>query len=183
MKHGVRSAYTAGDLINYNGGKNSGLVLQVHEDYLKVINEQSKLVNVKILDVGKRIAAQRPGAPISARDAQGNSLAIDQMVKVHTGQMKGMSGPIRHFDRNYLFLWNKDCVQSNGIFVESCRNVIILGAEFMKGTQGQAIASQNRFVKDALVGKLVVIVGGKFKGHRGRVCFADDKVATVELST
>ena len=48
-----------------------------------------------------------------------------------------------------------------------------------KGT----IAAQNRFVKDPLVGKTVVIVGGKFKGHRGRVSYADDRSATVELST
>lgn len=74
-------------------------------------------------------------------------------------------------------------MQSNGIFVESCRNVAILGAEFMKGDTGKAIASQNRMVKDSMVGKLVVIIGGKFKGHRGRVCYADDKQATVELST
>ena len=33
------------------------------------------------------------------------------------------------------------------------------------------------------MGKTVVIVGGKFKGHRGRVSYADDRSATVELST
>lgn len=38
-------------------------------------------------------------------------------------------------------------------------------------------------MKDPLVGKMVVIVGGTFKGHRGRVSYADDKQATVELST
>lgn len=38
-KHG----FTAGDLVNYNGNKNAGLVLQVNEDYLKVINEQGKI--------------------------------------------------------------------------------------------------------------------------------------------
>ena len=27
------------DLIHYNGTKNAGLILQVHEDYVKVINE------------------------------------------------------------------------------------------------------------------------------------------------
>ena len=89
------------------------------------------------------------------------------------GPLKGTIGPIRHYDRNYLFLWNKEHVQSNGIFVESCRNVKILGAEFMKGDTGKAIASR----------KLVVIIGGIYKGHRGRVCLADDNTATVELST
>jgi len=102
---------------------------------------------------------------------------------VINGPFKGTIGPIRHYDRNYLFLWNKEHVQSNGIFVESCRNVKILGAEFMKGDTGKAIASQNKMVRDQLIGKLVVIIGGIYKGHRGRVCLADDNTATVELST
>ena len=37
------------------------------------------------------------------------------------------------------------------------------------------MASQNRLVKDPLQGKMVVVIGGKFKGHRGRVTQADDK--------
>ena len=53
----------------------------------------------------------------------------------------------------------------------------------MKGSTGQAVVNQNRMVKDQLVGKIVVIIHGKFKGHRGRVTYADDKQATVELST
>ena len=58
------------------------------------------------------------------------------MVKVRDGPNKGISGPIRHGYRHYLFLFNKEFVQSNGIFVEDCKNVIILGAEFMKGSTG-----------------------------------------------
>ena len=73
----TRPTYAANDLINYNNSKNSGLVLQVHEDYLKVINEQGKLANVKVADIGKKITAPRPGMPIQARDSKGNTLAID----------------------------------------------------------------------------------------------------------
>jgi len=53
----------------------------------------------------------------------------------------------------------------------------------MKECSGQAVANQNRLVKDPLVGKLVVIKLGQFKGHRGRVTYADDKTAKVELSS
>lgn len=74
---GSKGHYEANDLINYNGLKNIGLVLQVHEDTLKVINEQSRTVNVKISDIGKKIVAPRLGAPIQARDSRGNTLAID----------------------------------------------------------------------------------------------------------
>jgi len=90
--------------------KNLGLVLQVHEDTLKVINEQSRTVNVKISDIGKKIVAPRLGAPISAKDSRGNGLAIDQMVRITQGPRKGITGPIKHYDRNYLFLWNKEYV-------------------------------------------------------------------------
>lgn len=125
----------------------------------------------------------RQGAVISSRDSKGINLAIDQVVRVTQGQFKGYTGPIRHSDKNYLFLWNKDFPQSNGIFVELCRNVEILGADFMKGQSGKAIGLQNRMVKDSLVGKTVVIIGGEYKGHKGRVCQADDSKAMVELST
>lgn len=112
-------------------------------------------------------------------------MAIDQMVKVVSGPNKGTIGPIRHYDRNYLFLWNREFVQSNGIFVESCRNVEILGRDFVKGDPdtNKAIASQNKIVRDPLVGKVVIIKGGIYKGHRGRVCYGNDKTVTVELST
>lgn len=94
-----------------------------------------------------------------------------------------MFGPIRHYDRNYLFLWHKDFFQTNGIFVESCRNIEILGSDFVKGESGKPIASQNRIIRDPLVGKIVVISAGLYKGHRGRVCHGNDKTVTVELST
>lgn len=38
-------------------------------------------------------------------------------------------------------------------------------------------------ITDQLVGKQVVIIQGIYKGHRGRVTYADDSRATVELST
>ena len=50
-----------------------------------------------------------------------------------------------------------------------------MGSEYMKGNTGQALVNQNRFGKDPLMGQSVVIIMGKFKGHRGRVTHADDK--------
>ena len=38
-------------------------------------------------------------------------------------------------------------------------------------------------LRDKLVGKMVVVVSGQFKGHRGRVTYADDRSAKVELSS
>ena len=46
--------YSANDLIMYNN-KNVGVVLQVQEDYLKVINDEGEIANVKIGDINKKI--------------------------------------------------------------------------------------------------------------------------------
>jgi hypothetical protein len=38
----------------------------VHEDYLKIIDQQGKLVNVKTTDIGKKIPALKSGGIITA---------------------------------------------------------------------------------------------------------------------
>lgn len=125
----------------YNGNKNAGLVLQVHEDYLKMINEQSKLVNVKIVDLGKKVPLPPRNGTLNGRDKNNNTLAMDQVVKVTEGAQRGLNGTIRHGYKHYIFLWNKDFVQSNGIFVQNSRNTEILGAEFMNQSKGQVVAN------------------------------------------
>jgi transcription elongation factor len=136
MGTGVRHSYAANDLISYNGTKNAGLVLQVHEDYLKVINEQGKIDSVKVIDIGKKLPPPKRGGTLGGRDMKGNALVHDAMIKCEQGQYKGMIAPIKHSFKNYLFLWHKEFVHANGIFVEHCNNVTIRGDEFMKGDQG-----------------------------------------------
>lgn len=51
---GKNHGFRAGDLVNYNGNKNAGYVLQVQEDFLKMINEQNKIVSIKFKDLGQK---------------------------------------------------------------------------------------------------------------------------------
>ena len=150
-----------------------------------MINEQSQIVNIKIVELGKKVPLPPRNGTLNGRDKSNNTLAVDQVVKVVEGPHRGLIGTIKHGYKHYLFLWNKEFPQSNGIFVQNSRNTEILGAEFMKtdSKQKDGVASQNRLVRDQLVGQQVVIVKGKFKGHRGRVTFADDNTAKVELSS
>jgi len=138
---GAGHGFQAGDLVQYNGNKNAGLVLQVQEDYLKMINEQGKTVNIKICDLGKKIPPPSKSGTLSAHDKHNFTLSFDAVVKVEEGPNRGIIGSIRHCFKQYLFLHNKEFVQSNGIFVEGSRRVSICGAEFMKGNQGSAVAS------------------------------------------
>lgn len=102
-------AYEANDLVSYNNNKFVGLVLQVQEDYLKVINEQGKTENVKVATINKKISKMGNNKALG-RDSKGNSLAVNHMVRCINGECKGMTGPIRHIYKNYLFLWNKEFV-------------------------------------------------------------------------
>lgn len=42
-----------------------------------------------------------------ARDARGNTIKYDDVVKVINGPNKGKKGAIRHIHRNVLFLYNQ----------------------------------------------------------------------------
>ena len=105
----------------------------MQEDYLKMISEQGKIVNIKVCDLGKKIPKPLRNGTLSAHDHDNFTLSLDSVVKVSSGPKRGTIGSIRHAFKTYLFLYNKEFVQSNGIFVENSRNVSICGAEFMKG--------------------------------------------------
>ena len=81
--------------------------MQVHEDTLKIIDQEGKLQNTKISEIGKKIPKMKPGNSINARDKRGHNLAIEQVIKIITGSNAGVTATIRHYDRNYLFLWHK----------------------------------------------------------------------------
>ena len=81
----IKTNLQAMDLVQYNGNKNAGLVLQINEDQIKLINEQGKIENVKIADLGKKLPAPSRGGNFGGRDSQGNALGLDQMVKCVNG--------------------------------------------------------------------------------------------------
>ena len=61
-----------------------------------MINEQSKIVNVKIVDLGKKVPLPPRNGTLNGRDKNNNTLAMDQVVKVVEGPQRGMNGTIRH---------------------------------------------------------------------------------------
>lgn len=77
-------SYEANDLVSYNNNKFVGLVLQVQEDYLKVINEQGKTENVKVANINKKISKMGSNKALG-RDSKGNSLAVNHMVRCSNG--------------------------------------------------------------------------------------------------
>lgn len=106
-----------------------GVVLKVEDDYLKVINNEGDMQNIKISDINKKIDFSRKTTTV---DSHRNTLYADNVVRITAGKYKGRKGVIRYIYKTTLFLWDKEFYQSNGIFVENARNVVILGDEHMK---------------------------------------------------
>ncbi|CDW80320.1 transcription elongation factor spt5 [Stylonychia lemnae] len=169
--------YSANDLIMYSN-KYVGVVLKVEDDYVRVINNEGDLQNIKLLDINKKFDMAKKGSTV---DSHRNTLHSDDVVKITSGHNKGRKGVVKFIYKTTLFLWDKEFYQSNGIFVENSRNVVILGDEHLK--PNQAGVAVNRRFRDPLIGKDVEITKGEWKGYRGRVCRADDRQAIVELSS
>jgi len=113
-------------------------------------------------------------------DSQGNPINLDSVVRIWQGPHKGKRGVIKHIYKNILFLWDKEFVRSNGIFVDKTGNVVIKGEEYLK-QGGKIVGSMNRHTRDQIEGKMVIIIAGEFKGYKGRVKQVDDKQALIEI--
>ena len=119
------------------------------------------MTQVRITEVDKKLNYDKKNF---TRDQAGNILSIDDVVKISCDDktMKGKKGIVKNICKSCLFLWDpKDYSQSGGIFVETTRNVLILGTEFLKGdADNKAVCAQNRIIKDKMFGKIVQIVKG-----------------------
>lgn len=106
------------------------------------------------------------------------------MVKVIEGPYKGKKGIIKNIQKTILFLIDPKSKETNstGIFVEVSRHVMILGTEFLKGDpNNKSVAPQNKIFKDKMIGKVILVIKGMFKGQRGRVTQINGEEAIVEL--
>jgi transcription elongation factor len=96
---------------------------------LKIINDQGEIKNIKITEINKKFERDRKANTI---DSQRNTLYPDNVVKLIGGKYKSRKGVIKYIYKNILFLWDREFIQSNGIFVENTSNSLILGDEHMK---------------------------------------------------
>jgi len=58
LEKSASQLYQASDLVSYNNNKNIGYVLQVQEDFLKVISDRGELLNLKLNEVNKKITKE-----------------------------------------------------------------------------------------------------------------------------
>lgn len=49
------SVYRANDMVVYNNNKSVGVVLQVQEDFLKILNEHGQTQMIRVVDINKKV--------------------------------------------------------------------------------------------------------------------------------
>lgn len=94
----------------FNGNKTYGFIIQVLDDYLKVVNDQGMLMRINLTEVDKKIETNKK---VTARDMTGNVLSIDDVVKCsQMSNYRNKKGVIKNICKNCLFLSDpKDFVQ------------------------------------------------------------------------
>ncbi len=176
--------YRTNDLVVYNNSKNAGIVLSVERDSLNVLDAYGDVKSVRLQDVNAKKDTER----VLALDSMRNSIAKGDSVKVIDGENKGRKGTIVHIYKDSVFLYNPEQVANNGLFVDKRRNLLILGAELLRGANDATKERRNKPRignprHDDLYGKLVRVISGPYKGYQGLVIDVDKTTVKVELSS
>lgn len=177
-------SYKVGDMINYDNFRTFGHVIAVDQDTLSVVTDQGNIANIKIGNVDKKLTTERRR---TVHDCLGNAIQMQDTVYVsnRNSQFFNQQGIIRNICRKCLFLWDPAFINlSNGIFAAPVGDVKIKGHDMLVQDRARhmpAVTNQNRIAKPMLLGKIVVVVRGNFKGMRGRVGHVNSDVAFLEM--
>ncbi|TNV84900.1 hypothetical protein FGO68_gene17575 [Halteria grandinella] len=198
----AQGSYQAGDLITYSlaSAESLGVVLQVMPDFMRVLNTENKIDNVKISGVIKRLNGPTARRQPPLLDSENNSLQVRSLVNVLTYTGRGtMRGEVRAFHKQWVFLQIKQELSlplkyaqylktTNGFMCCKAKEVLVTGAEFLKKVQaadqkGYIVAKVDRKVRDKKFSRFVVINAGEYKGLKAKVLFADDNIVKLEVLT
>jgi len=145
----IEHDYNVYDLIITNK-RTAGVVLAIEKDTLKILNDNSDIENIDVVNVNNKIQQKKN---ISTLDNNSNFISIGDTVKVIEGKNKGVKGIIKYIYQNSVFLYNREFFETLGVFVEINRNVMILGDD----SAHRNMANSTNKRRDKLIGKVVTI--------------------------
>jgi transcription antitermination factor NusG len=174
------STFKIGDLVQINNTHTICYILDASKYFLKVIDTSNEIKNISIRDVFQ-IHVNKKNTGI---DSRRNPITKDNIVKIINGPYKGAKATIKCLYKKFVFLHNNDYIQSNGIFVDICDNIEILGSELLMENGENGRVNQRKVPEEIqnLIGKVVHIIKGVWKGYNGILKDANDKFIYVELT-
>lgn len=176
--------YRVNDLVIFNNNKSAGIILSVGGDTVNVLDSYGDSKSIRIQDINSK----KDSRTMKAFDAMRNSISAGDQVRIVDGENKGKRGTIVHIYKEYVFLYSEEQPMNSGFFVERRKNLLILGAEMLRGShdamrEKRAKARAVNPKRDDLFGKLVKIESGAYKGYQGIVKDVDKVNVKVELSS
>ena len=172
--------FKIGDLVHI---KNSNIICYVIESskfILKVVTTRNEVKKLSSREVEKVSLIKKT----TYVDGKGFPIAPENTVKVINGKFKGNKGTIKCIYNKYVFLHNNIFNRTNGIFCELNDNLELLGSELFGENSEKGKVNYRRVPNDIkdLIGKVVHVIEGTWKGYNGILIGANDKSIKLELS-
>ncbi|KAG0356522.1 transcription elongation factor spt5, partial [Gamsiella multidivaricata] len=178
-----------------------GVIYKVERGFARVLDQSGLTREVE----PHLITQKRDSSRAIATDGEGNSIQDGDSVREIGGAMR--EGKILHLFRTFAFLYNREFMENNGVFVQSTRLLVSMASKSRsqpgmrldtmnpavmnmnrggfngRGGRGGMMMGRGRGGRDPLIDKTVTIIRGPHKGYLGIVKDATDTTARVELHT
>ena len=148
-------------------------MVKVEHSSVRAVMQEGDLQVVRLSDIAKTFDPRRA----TARDLDGNLVNRGDMVRVvfTKHQFYEKIGSVRNAHAGTLFVFNSYFVETEGILPIKAQYCSLLGA--LKDQTASCVRA------DELVGRLVSINTGPYRGQTGRVTACSERMATVQLNT
>ncbi len=101
-----------------------GCIVRIERELLKVLDQNGQERSVK----PQEATAQKRTQAGTALDSQSNEIRPDSIVKVTDGPFKSREGKVLHVHRSNIFVYSREYMEHNGVFVCRSRHVLVAGA-------------------------------------------------------
>jgi len=180
------------DLVQINATE-VGIVIKADQEAVRILDENSSVIT--------RLPSQLQQVEVKknavATDRNGSEIRVGDIVREAHGENK--SGRILHIHRAHVFVHDRQKIEDAGLWTTRCMNVVTIaskanmtqssGPDLTKmnpalGGQNGAMAPPPKTVgRDRLIGQLVHIRKGPYKGHKGLVKDTTASSARIELQS
>ncbi|KAJ3704991.1 hypothetical protein LUZ61_008696 [Rhynchospora tenuis] len=184
-----------------------GLIIRIESEGLEILQgvpDQPKIRFVNLREIQHKIFRRT-----SAKDKLNNTISSKDVVRVIDGPLKGRKGSLEHIHNGILFIHDQYHLEHAGFICARAQSCLLVGgskhgiggdksvaprppSSYFRGPFPRAAPSQfsggssdggsQRNVND-LLGKLVKVKIGPYKGHRGRVVACKGETVRVELES
>ena len=180
------------DLVQINATE-VGIVIKADQEAVRILDENSSVIT--------RLPSQLQQVEVKknavATDRNGSEIRVGDIVREAQGENK--SGRILHIHRSHVFVHDRQKIEDAGLWTTRCMNVVTIASKANMtqssgpdlGKMNPALGGQNGMMapppksigRDRLIGQLVHIRKGPYKGHRGLVKDTTASSARVELQS